>query len=458
MDYPHPTSPSRIRTRSAIRRLSHTPTPRITREVDRLMRRVTALQRGPIEFSLLGRRRSHRFQVEGETFIVGRRRIRAHDLRRSCYAALSRQRLSLSELTAVVENSSVIAALLCALFPDTFHAKREGRSLWLHISVTVERVVAEQGCSAYRVMVKPGKPAQLALDFEPPLTQRTLLYHVMDGGSNLAGWDLSNRPIPTLISLAHYSDRRNSLQTDRALDIIRAKCAPLMLDSGRLTWMRKGLAEYARMDLTPRLLEAGTRLGADVIVAGDVPMEPQILSRVALQPREALEITWRANRALQAAPWERIRGYVIQGFEEQSYLESVAVAMASGQAEEVMAGRAIWVIGSVCMAPADKVYRVAELLQERLPGPKHFLGQGRPSVIRHLRSMGITWADSGTAAGYAARGKWLYCSPAGGDFHWRRLHDGRPLSPQTYGLLVRNNIEVMELALAHHDRREAAGW
>ncbi len=276
--------------------------------------------------------------------------------------------------------------------------------------------------------------------------EREILFHVMDGGSNLHGWDISPHPIPTLISLAHFEDKKNSLQTERGVRIVREKCKPLILDSGRLTWMKKGNAEMARRDLTDRQVQVGRLLGATVIVAGDVPMEPKFLANVGLTRDEALGITWAANERLQRAEVDAIKGYVIQGYVEEDYLRSIATALDSPQLQEVITGRAVWVIGSVCLATPAKVERIAQLVKASLPGTIHMLGQGRPSVIRLLRQLGVRWADSGTAAGYAARGKWLY-SMGGGDFGWKRLHDGRRLPPEAYGLLVRNNMEILELCL-----------
>lgn len=289
-------------------------------------------------------------------------------------------------------------------------------------------------------------PQQLTIESLIPITARTILFHVMDGGSNLVGWDLSPVPIPSLISMAAYLNKKNRLQAEWARPVIAAKCEPLILDSGRLTWMKKGLGDWARKDLTPLLLETAANIGADVIVAGDVPMEPNMLANVDLKPNEALRITWAANESLQAADTRAVRGYVIQGFEEAQYRKSIEVAMASPQLDDVIAGRAVWIIGSVCMAPIPKVRQIARLVRDLLPGPIHMLGQGRPEVIRELREMGVRWADSGTAAGYAARAKWLYPT-RDGTIAWRRLHDGRRLPPEAYGLLVRNNMEVMEMLL-----------
>lgn len=275
---------------------------------------------------------------------------------------------------------------------------------------------------------------------------REILFHVMDGGSNLIGWDLAPYPIPTLISLAQFENKKNSIQTPRGIGIVRKRCHPLILDSGRLTWMKKGLREMAVAELTDRLMTVGNLLGASVIVAGDVPMEPKYLYRVGLSPGEALQITWAANESLRKSKTNALKGYVIQGYEEADYRRSIEVALSTPQVTDVLEGRAVWVIGSVCMAPPAKVVRIAQLVRSLLPGTIHMLGQGRPSVVRMLRSLGIAWADSGTAAGYAARGKWLY--PLGtGEFGWKRLHDGRRLPPVAYGLLVRNNIEVLELCV-----------
>lgn len=279
-----------------------------------------------------------------------------------------------------------------------------------------------------------------------PTSQREILFHVMDGGSNLHGWDISASPIPTLISFAQFENKKNSLHTDRGIRIIRERCCPLILDSGRLTWMKKGLSDLARMDFTDQLVRTGELLGATVVVAADVPMEPKYLARVALTKEEALRTTWEANEHLRQKPTRIKKGYVIQGFDESDYTRSIRVALESEQVNDVKNGRAIWVIGSVCMASPAKVTSVAQLVRKHLPGTIHMLGQGRPSIIKTLRSLGIEWADSGTAAGYAARGKWLYAAGKG-EFGWRRLHDGRRLPPEAYGLLVRNNIEVLEICL-----------
>lgn len=170
-----------------------------------------------------------------------------------------------------------------------------------------------------------------------------------------------------------------------------------------------------------------------------------MLARVNMTPREALEITWQANEVLQRAETTALKGYVIQGYDLRWYQDSIDVALASPQAADVATGRAVWIIGSVCLARPAKVMAVADLCQQ-LPGPKHMLGQGRPGVITELRKRGFPWADSGTAAGYAAFAKWLF--PKGnGDFGWRRIHDGRPLSRPLYGFLVRNNVEVLDICI-----------
>lgn len=250
------------------------------------MRRITGDGR-PFSLRLPGGRLVE-CTPDPDGFRVGRRRVGVPTLRRACHFVLAKRRTRLAELTGVVESSSVVAALLCHLFPDLITvAPGKARQLYLAVRAQTHVACRER---TYRIELRASESGQLSFDMSmvpgetapptpdpaagPDILRKAVLYHVMDGGSNLDGWDLSNRPIPSLISLAAYLDKKNGMQTSEASQVIAAKCSPLMLDSGRLSWMKKGMADWARRDLTPLLLSVGHRIGADVIVAGDVPMEP----------------------------------------------------------------------------------------------------------------------------------------------------------------------------------------
>ena len=213
-----------IRTTNPNRQISHSPGAKVQSQTSRLLRRINGDHR-PFPLRLPGGRLVECTPEPGG-FRVGRRRVGVPTLRRACHFVLAKRRAKLNDLTGVVESSSVVAALLCHLFPDLIAvAPGEARQLYLVVraqthaacqerTYRIELRASESGQLRFDMSMVPGHTAaQLNLDptAGPTMLRQAILYlrSTTTGRSLRSPLALSNGPIrrPVLFRSVHYADQ-----------------------------------------------------------------------------------------------------------------------------------------------------------------------------------------------------------------------------------------------------------